>query len=162
MTPGKSTRREIKLRKLFPVCLFALAACAGQPSPTQTTGAAPASQALTPTSYVAGSAANTTTTFDGTYSPGTVQNMSKGNALPRAGEGVSNCPHYTASPLVISNGLAQFDVLNIRFQGYVTPQGSLAMRTGVGQKFEGRIDPQGLVSGRVIGACVYDANWQRS
>jgi hypothetical protein len=64
--------------------------------------------------------------------------MSSGSALPGAGEGSSNCPNYTASPLTISNGFAQFDVLNIRFQGYVTPQGSLAMRTGVGQKFEGK------------------------
>ena len=115
-----------------------------------------------PTSYAAGSAANTTTAFDGTYSPGAVRNVSKGNALPGGGENVSDCPNYTASPIVISNGLAQFDVLNIRFQGYVTPQGALAMRTGVGQRFEGQIDPQGVINGRVIGACVYDASWRRS
>lgn len=150
------------MQKLFLGCVLALAACAGQPSATQTTEAAPAVQALTPTSYVAGSAADTTTAYDGTYSPGPVQNMSKGAALPRAGEGFSNCPHYAASPLVISSGLAQFDVLNIRFQGYVTPQGALAMRTGVGQRFEGRIDLQGAINGRVIGACVYDASWQRT
>jgi hypothetical protein len=139
--------------------ILALAACTAQPSPQPTTGAAPA---LTPTSYAAGSAANTTTAFDGTYSPGPVRNMSAGSALPGGGEGSSSCPNYSASPVVISNGLAQFDVLNIRFQGYVTPQGSLAMRTGVGQRFEGQIDPQGVIHGRVIGACVYEASWRRS
>ena len=63
--------------------------------------------------------------------------------------------------MIISTGLAQFDVLNIRFQGYVTPQGSLEMRTGVGQHFEGRINPQRVITGRVIGTCVYDASWQK-
>jgi hypothetical protein len=152
------------MRNPFPAffSILALAACTAQPSPPPTAGAPPASQALTPTSYAAGSPANTTTAFDGTYNPGAVRNMSAGSALPGGGEGFSSCPNYTASPVVISGGLAQFDVLNIRFQGYVTPQGSLAMRTGVGQRFEGQIDPQGVIHGRVIGACVYDASWRRS
>src|SRR5215831_17009409 len=54
------------------------------------------------------------------------------------------------------------DVINVRFQDYVTPQGALAMRTGAGQRFEGQIDPQNVLRGRVIGACVYDATWRRS
>ena len=134
---------------------FALVAC----TPPSTPPAVGAASGLTPTSYAAGSAANTTTVFDGTYSG--VQNMSKGSALPGPGEGSSSCPNYTASPLVISNGLAQFDVLNIRFQGYVTPQGVLEMRTGVGQHFEGQVKPQGVIAGRSIGACVYDASWRK-
>jgi hypothetical protein len=51
--------------------------------------------------------------------------------------------------LTISNGLAQFDVQNIRFQGYVAPQGVLAKRTGVDQRFEGQIDAQNVLKGRV-------------
>ena len=97
------------------MALFAIVACTPQPSTPRTTGAAPA---LTPASYAAGSVANTTTAFDGTYIPGP--------------ESSSSCSNYSASPLVISNGLAQFDVRNMRFQGYVTPQGSLPMGTGTG------------------------------
>ena len=97
------------------IVLFAVVACTPQASTPPITGAAPA---LTPASYAAGSVANTTTAFDGTYIPGP--------------ESSSSCPNYTASPLVISNGLAQFDVPNIRFRGYVTPQGSLPMGTGTG------------------------------
>jgi hypothetical protein len=37
---------------------------------------------VTPTSYAPGSAANTTTAFDGTWIGGPVRNMSAGNALP--------------------------------------------------------------------------------
>jgi len=133
--------------------LFAIVACTPQPSQPSATGATPAP---TPASYAAGSAANTTTSFDGTYSFESARNVTQGSALPAGGEGFTACPNYTASPLVISNGLAQFDVLNIRFQGYVTPQGSLAMRTGVGQRFEGQANPQGTVTGRVIGACAYE------
>jgi hypothetical protein len=126
------------------IALFASVACTPQPSTPPTTGAAPV---LTPASYAAGSAANTTTAFDGTYNPGP--------------ESSSSCPNYTASSLVVSNGLAQFDVPNMRFQGYVTPQGSLAMRTGAGQRFEGQINSQGVITGRVIGACAYQGSWIR-
>src|SRR5215469_4017020 len=148
----------MKLSLLLCVSVLAVCGCGAQQS--SPTGAA--TGPMTPTSYAAGSAANTTTAFDGTYGFGAAQNISRGNALPGGGENFSTCPNYTASPLVISNGLAQFDVLNIRFQGYITPQGSLAMRTGVGQKFEGQINPQSVISGRVIGACVYDASWRKS
>lgn len=149
------------MKGLFPtyMALFVMvAACTPQPSQPSASGAAPAP---TPASYVAGSAANTTTAFDGTYSSESVRNVTQGSALPAGGEGFTACPNYTASPLVISNGLAQFDVLNIRFQGYVTPQGSLTMRTGVGQRFEGQVNPQG-VTVRVIGACAYEASWRKS
>ena len=91
-----------------------------------------------------------------------MSNMSAGSALPSGGEGSSSCPNYAAPNLTISNGLAQLDVINVRFQGYVTPQGALAMRTGVGQRFEGQIDANNMLRGRVIGACVYDATWRRS
>ena len=141
------------------MALLAIAACTPQTSSPPATGAA---TGLTPASYVAGSAANTTTAFDGTYRSESVQSVTMVAALPAGGEGSTACPNYTASPMVISNGLAQFDVLNIRFQGYVTPQGSLAMRTGVGQRFEGQVNPQGVITGRVIGACAYEGTWRKS
>jgi len=95
---------------------------------------------------------------------GPVTNMSSGNALPAGGEGYSSCPNYAAPNVIISDGLAQLDVpnLNLIFQGYVTPQGVLAMRTGAGQHFEGQVDAQNVLRGRVIGACVYDATWRKS
>ena len=134
------------MKWLLPACiaLFAVVACTPQASTPPTTGAAPA---LTPASYAAGSLANTTTAFDATYIPG-----------PQSS---STFPNYTASPLVISNGLAQFDVPNIRFQGYVTPQGSLGMRTAAGQSFEGQVNSQGVITGRVTGPCAYQGSWIR-
>jgi len=140
--------------------VFAISGCAAQ----QSSPPATATGSMTPTSYAAGSAANTTTAFDGTWVGGPVTNMSAGNALPSGGEGFSSCPNYAAPNLTISNGLGQLDLpnLNLRFQGYVTPQGGLVMRTGVGQRFEGQIDPQYVLRGRVIGACVYDATWKKS
>ena len=141
---------------LLYLSILAIVGCAQQQPAPSATGE------ITPTSYAAGSAANTSTAFDGTWIGGPVQNMSAGSALPNGGQGVSSCTHYAAPPLSISNGLAQFDVENIRFQGYVTPQGALAMRTGVGQRFEGQIDAQNVLKGRVIGACVYDATWHKS
>ena len=143
---------------LLCVCILAIVGCATQqPGPSAT-----ATGAITPTSYAIGSATNTTTAFDGTWIGGPVSNMSAGSALPSGGEGSSSCPNYAAPNLTISNGLAQLDVINVRFQGYVTPQGALAMRTGVGQRFEGQIDAKNVLRGRVIGACVYDATWRRS
>jgi hypothetical protein len=137
-------------------CILAIAGCATQqPSPSAT-----ATGTITPTSYAAGSATNTTTAFDGTWIGGPVSNMSAGSALPSGGEGFSSCPNYAAPNLTISKGLAQLDVINVRFQGYVAPQGALAMRTGVGQRFERQIDAQNVLRGRVIGACIYDATWQ--
>jgi hypothetical protein len=143
---------------LLGACAAALAGCAGQQSaPPATTGP------QTPTSYAAGSAANTTGAFDGTYIGTSIINKSSGSALPGAGEGSSSCHNYpTPPPVTIAHGLGQLDVLNLRFQGYVAPQGALAMRSGVGQRFEGQIDPQFVLRGRVIGACVYDASWRRS
>lgn len=151
-----ATVKQMKPTFWLFVSILAIAGCAQQQPAPEATGP------ITPSSYAAGSADNTTTAFDGTWIGGPVTNMSKGNALPGVGESTSNCPHYAAPPLTISNGLAQFDVQNIRFQGYVTPQGALAMRTGVGQKFEGQIDAQNVLKGRVIGACVYDVTWQKS
>ena len=149
----------MKYSFLLYLSVLSVGGCAAQQPPA----VAPGATAMAPTSYAAGSAGNTTTAFDGTYIGRSIANVSAGNALPGGGENFSSCPNYPVPPAVtISNGLAQIDVLNLRYQGYVTPQGSLAMRSGVGQRFEGQIDPQYALRGRSIGPCVYDVIWQRS
>jgi hypothetical protein len=147
----------MKAASLAYIALFAVAACS-QASMVTTTTAPPSTP--TPASYAAGSAANTTSTFDGTYNLASVQNISKGNTLTGTSANLASCPNYNASPLVISNGLAEFDVLYLRFQGYVTPQGSLEMRTDQGHHFSGQIN-QGVIAGRAVGACAYSVSWQR-
>src|SRR6516225_11782197 len=128
---------------LASVALFAVVACTPQPSTPPTTGAAPA---LTPASYASGSAANTTRAFDGTYTGVGTQNISQGNTLDVAGGNAPiTCQNYGVPPLLtIHNGLAQFQLLNYTFQGYVTSQGHLRMSAGYGQIVDGQIDNQGL------------------
>ena len=87
------------------MAFFAMVACTVQPAQPPASEAGPA----TPASYAAGSAANTTTAFDGTYGFVSVRNVTQGSALPAGGEGFTVCPNYTASPLVISNGFAHFE-----------------------------------------------------
>jgi hypothetical protein len=138
---------------------LAIGGCVVQPPPP----AATATTAVTPAAHAAGSSANTTTVFDGTWVGGPIRNMSTAGNTLRAPGDVPNCPNYTtAPPITISGGLAQLDVINLRFQGYVTQQGALVMRTGAGQRLEGQIDPQNQLTGRVIGGCLYDASWKRS
>ena len=117
--------------------LTPLASSTVQQSPPPPTGAAPA---LTAASYAAGSAANTTTAFDGTYTFVGIQNISKGNELDVAGGNAPiTCQNYSnLLPVTIQNGLAQFQLLNYTFQGYVTPQGHLKMVTGYGHTVEGQ------------------------
>jgi hypothetical protein len=77
--------------------------------------------------------------------------------------GKPKLPNYNNAPnLTIANGLAQLDFSILKFQGYVTPQGALVMRTGAGQRFEGQINSQNVLAARVIGGCVYDASWKRA
>ena len=57
----------------------------------------------------------------------------------------------------MQNGLAQFQLLNYTFQGYVTPQGHLKMTTGYGHTVEGQIDNQGVFRAQGLGACAYTA-----
>ena len=141
------------------MALFAVVACTPQASTPSTTGAVPA---LTPASYAAGSAANTTTAFDGTYTGVSTQNISKGNTLAVAGGNAPIvCQDYgVPPPLTIHNGLAQFELLNYTFQGYVTPQGHLKMNAG--QVVEGQIDNQGFFRAQGVGACAYNATWRKS
>ena len=137
--------------------VLAIAGCAAQQPPP----AAPAAAtSIAPTNYAAGSPANTTTAFDGTWIGGPIRGA--GETL-RGPEENPSCPHYNNAPnLTIANGLAQLDFSILRFQGYVTPQGVLVMRTGAGQRFEGQINSQNVLAARVVGGCVYDATWNRA
>lgn len=149
-----STKQSV----LVGLSVLALAACT---SPQM--GAGP--QPIIPAAYAAGSPGNTTSAFDGTYTGGTIQNISKGKELDVAGGNAPiYCPNYgTAPPVTIHNGLAQFQALNLyTFQGYVTPQGHLKMDSGRGQTIEGQIDDQGVLRAQGLGACAYNATWIRS
>jgi len=103
-----------------------------------------------------GSPTNTTTTaFDGTYDGSFVQSVTPGSPT-------AQCPNIRVAPvLTIRNGAARFAALNLTFQGYVTPQGVLTMQSEGGRTFEGKIDPNFVLKGRVSGNCIYDATWTK-
>ena len=127
---------------LLGISLLAVSACAPQPSPP------PAAVA----SYALGSSANTTTAFDGDYGSVIVRSASPGCADPR----------FQDANLSIRSGLAQARGLNFTAQGYVTPQGALAMQTEHGQTFQGQIGPNFVLTGRATGPnCVWDVAWNR-
>ncbi|MGH7045898.1 MAG: hypothetical protein ACREE2_05845 [Stellaceae bacterium] len=126
---------------------------------------------------VGGSASNTTTTFDGTYTGIAIGNNSKGNTLATTGGTATlKCQNYDRPPtLTITNGFAQFQALGTTFAGYVTPQGQLNMRSGYGagvagqikpepvdEDFDGQIDARAhVLKGQVVGACAYNVSWQK-
>ena len=149
---------------LLCIPLFAVSACAPQsPSPPVAMASPPVQLALASPVLDPVSSANMTSAFDGTYAGATVENLSAGNALADAGDGLSTCVDHGAPPaLTISNGRAQFQAHDVTFEGYVTPQGDLTMRTGLGQKFEGHIDNQYVLRGRLVELCTYNLSWQRS
>jgi hypothetical protein len=147
----------MKRLSLVGISLLAVSACAPQASP-------PPASVAQPAGYPAGSPTNTTIAFDGAYDGGFIQNMS-------AGTTTADCPDFRVAPaLTIRNGLAQFRTANATFQGYVTPQGALAMQGERGQIFQGQIDPYYTLRGqaqvsslRAQGpTCAYDATWKRS
>jgi hypothetical protein len=95
----------------------------------------------------------------------------KGNTLAVAGFGTLKCQSYDQPPtLTVTNGLAQFEALGVKFTGYVTPQGHLRMRSGYGatatgqinatpvdEDFDGEFDGQThVLNGQVLGACAYN------
>ena len=73
---------------LLYLSILAIVGCAQQQPAPSATAIGP----ITPTSYAAGSAANTTTAFDGTWTGGQVRNMSAGSALPGGGERLLKLP----------------------------------------------------------------------
>ena len=141
---------------LVGVSLLALGACVPQPSPTARASPEPP---LRPAAYAAGSLSNTTSAFDGTYASPGPQTITKLNELEVAG---GNAPIYCPDcgplqPVTIHNGLAQFQVPNYTFQGYVTRQGHLKMDSGYGQTIDGLIDNEGVFRAQGLGGCAYAA-----
>ena len=142
---------------LLGISLLAVSACVPQVPQ-------PAAPPLAATGLAAGSATNTTRAFDGNYGNAVARNVNPG------------CPDFvTGQNLTIRNGLATFQAAapatgtgipatgTLNFQGYVNPQGGLAMvsQTG-GQTFQGQIDPNFVLTGRASGPnCLYDASWTR-
>ena len=85
--------------------------------------------------------------FDGDYGRVIVRQVSPGCADPR----------FSDVNLTIRNGLAQAQGLGLTFQGYVTPQGALAMQSDRGQTFQGQIGPNFVLTGRGQGPnCAWD------
>jgi hypothetical protein len=154
------------MKPLFPLCItfFAISACAPQSvSPPFAEASPPVQVALASPVVHPISSANTTSAYDGTYAGVAIEDVSAAGALAEGGDGLSSCVNYGAPPvLTISNGLAQLQVDGIAFQGYVTPQGALTMRTGLGRKFEGRIDNQYVLKGQIMERCTYNLSWQRN
>ena len=140
---------------LLGISILAVSACAPQ-APAPPAAAASAAQSAP------GSPTNTTTIFDGEYTQGVIQ-----NASASAGKSLSECPNLVeAQAVTIRKGLAQLRVNNGRvnsmFQGYVSPDGTLAMQSEIGQTFQGQIDPNYVLRARTVGNCVYDAAWKRT
>jgi hypothetical protein len=155
------------MKRLFSlyISLSAVAACAPQsPSPPFAEASPPVQVAVASPPVNPISSANTTSAYDGTYAGVAVEEISAGGALAEAGDGLTTCVNYGVPPaLTISNGLAQLQVHDVTFQGYVTPQGALTMRTGLGHKFEGHIDNnQFVLKGRIMERCTYNLSWQRN
>lgn len=155
----------MKRALLFGCVLVLAAVCAPRPSP-QAAEPATASPTIKPAPYAWGSPNNTTSAFDGTYVGVSLQNLSPaGSTLSLTGTSAPvPCPNYDVPPLTISHGLAQFGVpeLGLIFQGYVTPQGELPLRSGYGQTYTGHIDSQGMITGKGVGTCAYAVTWRKS
>jgi len=126
---------------------------------------------------VGGSAANTTSAFDGTYTGVAIKNNSKGNTLATAGFGTVKCQNYDQPPTpTVTNGPAQFEVLGVNRTGYVTPQGHPKMHSGYGatlagqinaaptdEDFDGQFDGQThVLNGQILGTCAYNVSWQKT
>jgi AraC-like DNA-binding protein len=147
--PSAHFRREDQMKQLLllGVSLIAVSACAmQQPSP-------PPAMAQPAAASSVGSQANTTTAFDGDYGSALAKNVTPG------------CPNYLTAPfgLVIRNGFAQFQGgSGLTFQGYVNPQGALAMVSQSGPTFQGQISPNFVLTGHAAGPnCAYDLTWNR-
>jgi len=122
---------------------------------------AAAAKALSPTPSMP------TSIFDGTYIGVSADNVSTGNTLSggrartQGYAGARTCPNFRApAPLTITAGHAQARWGERMLEGEAAPDGSLAMTTGHGQRFEGHIDGQ-QVKGQLIGYCVYSLTWRK-
>src|SRR5215813_5748809 len=130
---------------------LALVACAQSQSPSPGSLNAPwlgANQGAGAT-HVGGSAANTTTVFDGAYRGISHSTASAASHLTSSGTGskvaepsTTGCQQFNEPPtLRVKNGLAQFQAMGVTFAGYVTPQGQLAMHSGYGATLTGQAQP---------------------
>ena len=161
------------------ISLLAMVACTTQQSSTDSLSApwTGAGQNAGP-ARVGGSAANTTTAFDGTYQGIANRSASIAGAGKKAFEPTTTgCQPFNAPPtLTVTNGLAQFQAMGVTFAGYVTPQGHLTMHSGYGatatgqarpasvdQDLDGNFDTQTHVLRARVSSinCTYDVNWQR-
>jgi hypothetical protein len=170
------------MKALFPagIALVAMVACAQQPPPSpQGTLNQPWLGGGSGPTVVGGSAANTTTAFDGTYQGLSNRSASTTGTGLKTFEPITTagCQPFDVPPtLTITNGLAQFQAMGITFAGYVTPQGHLTMHSGHGatltgqaqpalvdQDLDGNLDTQThILHARVSSInCTYDVNWQR-
>jgi len=111
--------------------------------------------------------ANPTSAFDGTYVGVSAENNSTGNTLAggrartQGYAGARACRDFRApARLTITNGHAQVRWGDRTLEGPVSPDGTLTMSTGYGQKFDGRIDVR-QIKGQVVGYCAYNLTWQK-
>jgi hypothetical protein len=100
-------------------------------------------------------AAQGTSAFDGIY---------RGISLTveKSGGAVARCPapsSPTPPTLIIANGTARAGP----FEGIITPQGVLRLKTERAFVVEGQVDPQGSVEAQGSGTlCVWNYVWQKS
>jgi hypothetical protein len=144
---------------LTSISLFALAACTQQAPPTDS------QVALSAPTTVGGSAATTTSAFDGTYRGLSIRGDSGAGPGLQAVDPSTGCQPFTVPPtMTITNGLAQFQAVGATFGGYVTPQGNLRLDTGRGAIVTANFDPQtGIFRGQANSInCRYDVAWQKA
>src|SRR6478672_2207544 len=151
----------MRMKALFltSISLFALASCTPLAPPT----ASPVAPSGPTT--VGGSAANTTSAFDGTYRGLSIRGDSGAGPGLQAVDPSTGCQPFVVPPtMTIANGLAQFQAVGAVFAGYVTPQGNLTLDTGRGARVTGNFDPQsGIFRGQANTInCRYDVAWQKA
>ncbi len=159
----------MRLHWLLGTAILVVAGCTPPPPPpsgqvTAIRAPAPGGGPPQPLNYAAGTPLNTTNAFDGTYNG--VFGQREGGSTATAPVLGPTCRNYTINdlpPVVIANGLAQFQANDITFQGYVTPQGELSMASGgVQGSFNGQIT-QNTIFGHLVGQqCQYTLKWQKS
>jgi hypothetical protein len=101
---------------------------------------------------VAQAPAPATTAFDGTYIgvSGTSEGLMMGGSW-------SGCPSYKPRPLTIVNGLVRYD----QFEGSVSQQGVVLIRSPSASRFDGQIDSHGTLRGRLTSICSFQLVWQK-
>ena len=159
-----------QMKALFPagIALLAVVACTPQQQSPQGTLSQHWLGAGSPApAQIAGSPDNTTNAFDGTYSGVSQRSHSAAGAGLKSREPTTpGCQQFDAPPtLTITNGLAQFQALDVTFAGYVTPQGQLKMDSGYGPTVNADFDARqpGILHGQAVSVnCRYNVTWQKA